>query len=195
MPNATHGGPTAPGDFSEDVAERWRTFAADVRRRLDAGGALDPSTRAGFERALGGGVDLGGAELHPSAFAGALAERVGADAFTAGQRVYGGPARVAASSQASVALVGHELMHAAQQASGSGGPFIQRATDGDAQEEQAVSVERAMRAMTDQHKPGATFTQADVDVIADRVLRIMRDRVVNERERSPMLAPGGRRRS
>jgi hypothetical protein len=93
-----HGGQSAPPSVANLMAQPGR--------------ALDPSTRGFFENRLG--VELGGVRVHDSGAADAAARAIGARAFTVGNHIAFARGAYQPQSQAGVSLLGHELVHVAQ---------------------------------------------------------------------------------
>ncbi len=152
------------------------------------------------------GRSLGDMRIHDSTQAGVLAGRLGARAFAVGRDVYVRPELLRPLTPRSVALLAHELTHAAEQtgaapvtdpgSSGLGLPHapatfsgpslsVQRETTGGAQgaEARAVAVEAAaLQAM--QQQPAAKGTAPlDPELVAEEVYRrLLRDlRIGQER--------------
>ncbi|WP_206791915.1 DUF4157 domain-containing protein [Amycolatopsis sp. MtRt-6] len=93
-----------------------------VRGRLGAGQALDGGVRADLESAYG--RDFGGARVHTDARAGALAEELGARAFTVGEDIAFAPGEYQPGTLGGDALIAHELAHVQQQRDGAGGSAV-----------------------------------------------------------------------
>ncbi|MGW4059386.1 eCIS core domain-containing protein [Amycolatopsis sp. NPDC004747] len=93
-----------------------------VRGRLGAGQALDGGVRSDLESAYG--RDFGGARVHTDARAGALAEELGARAFTVGEDIAFAPGEYRPGTLGGDALIAHELAHVQQQRDGAGGEGV-----------------------------------------------------------------------
>lgn len=93
-----HGGQSAPPSVANLMAQ--------------PGQALDPSTRGFFENRLG--VELGGVRVHDSGAADTAARAIGARAFTVGNHVAFARGAYQPQSRAGLSLLGHELVHVAQ---------------------------------------------------------------------------------
>jgi hypothetical protein len=99
--------------WAEEVTRRWLRLAEEVQRRLGTGQPLPPAVQTRYARRLG--FDVGVATVHRGPFAAGLAGALGAAAFSAGGHVAGGEAALDPESTAGAALLGHELVHVAQQ--------------------------------------------------------------------------------
>jgi hypothetical protein len=93
-----------------------------VRGRLGTGQALDGGVRTDLESAYGRG--FGGARVHTDARAGALAEELGARAFTVGEDIAFAPGEYQPGTLGGDALIAHELAHVQQQQDGAGGGAV-----------------------------------------------------------------------
>ncbi|HET6708161.1 DUF4157 domain-containing protein [Amycolatopsis sp.] len=93
-----------------------------VRGRLGAGQALDGGVRTDLESAYG--QDFGGTRVHTGARAGALAEELGARAFTVGEDIAFAPGEYQPGTLGGDALIAHELAHVQQQRDGAGGSAV-----------------------------------------------------------------------
>lgn len=93
-----HGGQSAPPSVASLMAQ--------------PGQALDPSTRGLFENRLG--VELGGVRVHDGGAADAAARAIGARAFTVGNHIAFARGVYQPQSAAGLSLLGHELVHVAQ---------------------------------------------------------------------------------
>jgi hypothetical protein len=93
-----HGGQPAPPSVASLMAQPGR--------------ALDPATRGFFENRLG--VELGGVRVHDSGAADTAARAIGARAFTVGNHVAFARGVYQPQSEAGLRLLGHELVHVAQ---------------------------------------------------------------------------------
>ncbi|HVQ91255.1 MAG TPA: DUF4157 domain-containing protein [Mycobacteriales bacterium] len=91
---------------------------ADVLSRLGPGQALDGTTRAGMQHALG--ADLSGVRVHSDTAAAGLAEEQDARAFAVGRHVAFGPGEYQPGTVLGDALLAHELAHVVQQDAGDG---------------------------------------------------------------------------
>lgn len=95
-----------------------------VRGQLGAGQALDGGVRTDLESAYGRGFD--GARVHTDARAGALAEQLGARAFTVGEDIAFAPGEYQPGTLGGDALIAHELAHVQQQDGASEGGGVER---------------------------------------------------------------------
>ena len=101
-----------------------RDAATTVSRVLGvAGAALDPVTQDAMASRFG--HDFGSVRIHSDASANASAERLGARAYTCGERIVFGAGQFAPTRESGRHLLAHELSHVVQQRHG-GQPVIQR---------------------------------------------------------------------
>jgi outer membrane protein OmpA-like peptidoglycan-associated protein len=89
-----------------------RSSVAAASARLGSGTPLAAEQRTSYESRLG--AILGGVRLHTDAGSGALADSVGANAFTLGQDIYFGRGKYQPGTESGEALIAHEMTHAAQ---------------------------------------------------------------------------------
>lgn len=82
---------------------------------MGAGVPLVAAERERFEASLGG--DLGDVRVHADDHAGALADAVGANAYTLGRDIYFGRGRYQPATPAGEQLLAHEMAHVAQHGS------------------------------------------------------------------------------
>jgi hypothetical protein len=87
------------------------------------GRSLDPATRGFFENRLG--IGLGSVRIHDGAAAASAARSIGASAFTVGNHVAFGEGAYRPGTKAGMRLLGHELVHVAQ--NGGEGATVRRA--------------------------------------------------------------------
>ena len=199
-------------DWAEAIAVRWDVLGEEIRRRLGPGVSLEPAARdfyaSRFTR------DVGGAMLHRSPFAGAVARSMSAEALTLGVHVLGDEARLHPGAPRGAALLGHELTHVIQQTdplplapapslagrpAGSAvvqraradgpqnGTVVQRAEGGG--EAAAEAAERALlRDARTQHAGSAEQrARADAEALAERVYQRLVDELRLQRERAPWI--------
>jgi hypothetical protein len=146
------------------VEDRSRDLGDEIRRRLGAGVALEPSVREQFEGRLGG--DLSGVMVHRSPLAGHLARVFGAQALTTGEHVLGSDEDLDTGTPQGEALLGHELAH-----------VVQRVDD----EPAAQAVEQTLLTST---VPGMPAAAIDPDILAERVYQRLLRELQLERERA-----------
>jgi hypothetical protein len=101
-----HGGQSAPPSVANLMAQPGR--------------ALDPATRSFFESRLGTG--LADVRVHDGGGADAAARAIGARAFTVGQHIAFAQGEFAPHSSTGQRLIGHELVHVAQNNGGAAMP-------------------------------------------------------------------------
>lgn len=106
----TSGGAGAPGTGA-DLERR-------IERKAGNGESLPDSERSFFASRMG--RDFGDVDIHRGPEAGALAETVGAEAFTTGTDVFFGEGNYRPGTSEGRSLLAHELAHVAQQ-TGDGG--------------------------------------------------------------------------
>jgi uncharacterized protein DUF4157 len=113
------GGHAPPGgECARCRAKRLATQSSLVTETLRGSGRpLDPTTRSGFESALG--QDFGNVRVHTDARAATSAAALDANAYTVGTHVVFGAGRYDPGSAAGRRLLGHELTHVRQQAGAS----------------------------------------------------------------------------
>lgn len=152
------------------------------------------------ERLLG--RRLGDVRVHNTTQAGDLARRLGARAFTAGRHVYVRPDLLHPRTPESVALLAHELTHAAEQAGAppitppartGAGPLltahrsaaVQRAVAGgsDAAEGRARGVEAAATIQAQTPRRPAAPPAPPVEEVAEAVYRLMVRDLLTDQER------------
>ena len=108
----------------EDLTkERWRASLAAwleeaaesslLSRLLGPGRPLDPGTQRRMEALWG--RDLSQVVIHDTRQAGEIAERLGAEAFTVGPRIFAAPERLVPETPRGWGLLAHELTHVVQQ--------------------------------------------------------------------------------
>lgn len=104
----------------EPAAEVWRcagrTGAPRSAPPAASGAGLDSETRAFFEPRFG--ADFSQVRVHHDAAAAASAQRLHADAYTAGQQIVFGSGHYAPATPRGQRLLAHELAHVVQQARG-----------------------------------------------------------------------------
>ncbi|MFO0869866.1 MAG: DUF4157 domain-containing protein [Pirellulales bacterium] len=95
-----------------------RTLVSEIHSAAARGGgqSLPGEIRARLQPQLGG-RDLSGVRIHADSAAARLAQRLGAEAFTAGQHIFFAPGRYAPGNSAGHKLLVHELVHVVQQGS------------------------------------------------------------------------------
>jgi hypothetical protein len=135
--------------------------------------ALDPAVRQEFEGRLG--ADLSGTMVHRGRLAGRLAHALGAEAVTAGQHIVGSSEGLDAGTSGGAALLGHELTHVIQRASGA-------VADPAGDESRARGIEQALGA-EDRQARGSSVS-IDAEVLAERVYRRLVDELVVNGERA-----------
>jgi len=107
------------GGVADDVT------TARLESARDAGGApLDGELRRSVESATG--ASLGGVRVHDDPTAHALADDVGAAAFTVGEDVFFGRSAGTPGSPERAHVLAHELGHAADPDAGGGAPVVRR---------------------------------------------------------------------
>lgn len=127
-PDAAHGGCAdgrcAPAQASPAPRIQRRAAGADsapaavandFTRRLGPAQPLAPATRAYFEPRMD--MDLGGVQVHAGTEAAQASSKIGARAFTVGNRIAFGAGQYAPQMPAGRELLAHELVHVAQQSS------------------------------------------------------------------------------
>ncbi len=124
----------AGGRGRSTASEARRSFVADGLDRLGAGAALPTTLRQPMERQLG--HDLSRVRVHHDEAAAQLASAVRARAFAYGDRVVFGRGEWAPETATGRHLLGHELAHVVQQA--TGGPNVD-GRDADAEAEGRVT--------------------------------------------------------
>jgi Domain of unknown function (DUF4157)/Pput_2613-like deaminase len=127
--------PRAAG--SAGLALALESRASDRERRLE------PVVRTPMERSFG--QSLADVVIHTDPWAGAVADRLGASAFTVGRHIVFGPGEFDPGSVEGRMLVAHELAHIVQQrrsGGAAGGPGVasSRATEADADQAAASAV-------------------------------------------------------
>lgn len=119
---------------------------ADIVPKITAekgsGKPLEPETRSEMEASFG--KDFSDVRIHANPTADKLAEELGARAFTTGKDVFFREGAYQPTSEAGKGLLGHELAHVMQQASGIGGRSKLVGQVGDALEEEAARASRVV---------------------------------------------------
>jgi Domain of unknown function (DUF4157) len=146
------------------VEDRSQDLGDEIRRRLGAGVALEPSVRERFEGRLGS--DLSGVMVHRSPLAGHLARVFGAQALTTGEHVLGMDEDLDTGTPEGEALLGHELTH-----------VVQRVDD----EPAAQAMEQSLLSPSGAELPGAAI---DADMLAELVYQRLLRELQSERERA-----------
>ncbi len=174
-----------------------RTDWQGLARALSGPGEqLGQSERSSMEQLTGHDLEI--VRLHTGAHVERLARHLNADAFSIGSDVFM-PAETAQSAQYRAGLLAHELTHAVQQtrprplALQPGGPSLPAATTvpavqleaadprGGGGEAEAEATELAARQVGP--RPLAADAEIDIDALAERVHRLMRDDVLLDSER------------
>ena len=172
----------------------------------EPGRSLDLTTLARMRAMLGGLFD--DVRIHTSARAAALARALEADAFIAGKDVYFGEGRFDVSTSRGLALLAHELVHRrqddapaderaaeeealrAERRAAAPGPSQDLAMEGDPPERAAgLDETREAKAIAPEASvPG----HADLEeVVAAKVLALMRAELVVDRERRGLTGSAG----
>ena len=176
------------------------------------GRPLDVSTLSRMEALLGD--HFGDVRVHTDSSAGALARGLGADAFISGRNIYFGQGRFETVTGRGLGLVAHELVHRQQEREGTAGADA---------EQEAMKVERSAAAQgrpqeavylegTEEDEAGAgeekkaneveRLRQPDTpppahgdieQLIAAKVIALMRSELVIERERRGLTNPSAGR--
>lgn len=107
-----------------------------VQAEKGSGKSLEPETRSEMEIAFK--QDFGDVRIHTGTAADKLARELGAKAFTTGKDIFFQEGTYQPSSEAGKGLLGHELTHVMQQASGIGGRSELIGQVDDALEEEAA---------------------------------------------------------
>ncbi len=176
-----------------------RTDWQGLARALSGPGEqLGQSERSSMEQLTGHDLEI--VRLHTGAHVERLARHLNADAFSIGSDVFM-PAETAQSAQCRAGLLAHELTHAVQQtrprplAVQPGGASLPAATTvpvvqleaadlgggGGGAEAEAEATELAARQVGP--RPLAADSEIDIDALAERVHRLMRDDVLLDAER------------
>lgn len=171
---------------------------------------LDESARREMEFFFG--RSLGDVRLYDSSQAGEIAQRLGADAFSFGTRVFAPAAKVNPQTREGLGLLAHELTHVIQQTQPQPLPYKTRAPESNAghsaqwpaqgkeqiagysppylnsvqrdMEGQARATERAVLAKQNNLTNGdKPPPEINVAALADRVYRLIHRELVLERER------------
>ena len=176
----------------------------------EPGRSLDLTTLARMRAMLGGLFD--DVRIHTSARAAALARALEADAFIAGKDVYFGEGRFDVSTSRGLALLAHELVHRrqddappderaaeeealrAERRAAAPGPSQDLGMDGDPPE-RAAGLDETKEAKAIAPAPPAEASvpgHADLEeVVAEKVLALMRAELVVDRERRGLTGSAG----
>jgi hypothetical protein len=176
----------------------------------EPGRSLDLTTLARMRAMLGGLFD--DVRIHTSARAAALARALEADAFIAGKDVYFGEGRFDVSTSRGLALLAHELVHRrqddappderaaeeealrAERRAAAPGPSQDLGMDGDPPE-RAAGLDETREAKAIAPAPPAEASvpgHADLEeVVAAKVLALMRAELVVDRERRGLTGSAG----
>jgi len=182
-----------------------------LSRLLGPGRPLDLDAQQRMEALFG--RSLSEVRIHDTRQAGEIANRLGAEAFTIGPRIFAGPYRLTPSTPQGLALLAHELTHFVQQIQPSTigvvplpvpgeivslplqpikAPLqmqlaaeVPAAEEPDALEAQALAIEQTIQGMARE----AQAAQAVVDPhqIADTVYRLMQNDLRLEKERGALM--------
>lgn len=183
-----------------------------LEQRLGQGRPLDDDTRRQMERFFGQTLD--DVRIHDSQQAGELATRLGGEAFAIEGHVFGDPERLRTFTPEGQALVAHELTHVVQQTQPPPAPrrsrtqtpyaplaeagvsqavptprFARRSTTGSPSagapaEAEAEANEDRMRQAAEAAEERSEEQQVDVEELADRVYRLMRQDLALDRDRN-----------
>ncbi len=206
----------APADWAGAFGERWEAFAEELRRRLGAGGGVEPAVRERLQAGLG--ADPTGAMVHRNPLAGRLAHLLDAEALSIGRHVVGDERKLDVRTSAGTALLAHELVHASAPNTTTvqpprpyfsltihaarepvprilapaalAAPAIQRQASGDQggdEERLARVIESEFASESGDDEPAPAQSPTDAEALAELVYRKALDELRWERERGAWL--------
>lgn len=159
-----------------------RSGMASTQRTIGVSNAqpLGGTTRAVLERYFD--RDLSMVQLHTGPLVQRMSETLRADAFTVSNNIYlRSPSMLQRSDAGSLALIGHEVSHVLQQGKQPARRFIQRASH--ITIAPGSTVARDITGDEIETSQDATPQQVDVEAVADRVYKLMREELRLDRER------------
>ena len=141
---------------------------------------LGGTARAVLERYFN--RDLSMVQVHTGPVVQRMSETLRADAFTVSNNIYlRSPSVLQRSDAGSLALIGHEVSHVLQQGKQPTRSFIQRAPHTLAASQSMVAREITVDEI--ESGPGEQVQPVDVEALADRVYKLMREELRLNRER------------